>query len=246
MGEDLGEVVEGRYPKLCLGSGMSLPELRDLNRAVYAGLSSESHARLRLDPKALQVRTDGTVSVIPQAVDTRAKKTMVLGCVDSSLREASAALAYLIERRESLHAEELQHVAGHLAQGPLPPGFKPDLGLHLMRCGGRSTTFHFPNAPAHELGILPDGTVMWSRELVFGDQEYVATFHVPHPLISDLARALGIELDALEPGTQSRKHTLTAPTSIRLVCRLGDIHQSTREAFVPLLVTRVDASMPGT
>ena len=127
-----------------------------------------------------------------------------------------------------------------MAGKPLAPGFKPVLGLHLMRGGGASTTFHFSNVPVRKVGILPDGTVSWSSEITLEEQAlYIATFDVPQLLVPELQRALGVESGALTAGPQVRKHSLMQPRTVRLDCTLGAIQDSSGGSFVPLFVTRI-------
>jgi hypothetical protein len=87
MGEELGQVVADRYAKLAIGSGRSPAELKELNRGIYAGLSRESHARIRLEPEKLQVSPDGIITVVPQNVDKSARAKLVLGCWIPLLRK---------------------------------------------------------------------------------------------------------------------------------------------------------------
>ena len=55
MGQDLGKLVEARYPKLAGPLGKSAAELGKLNFGIYTALSRESHAHLRVDPAALRI-----------------------------------------------------------------------------------------------------------------------------------------------------------------------------------------------
>jgi len=240
MGRNIGKTVKERYPKLAPALGKSAAELSELNSGIYAALSRESHAHLRVDPAALCIAPDGTVSIVPQKVDETTKNNLVLGCISSSLSEASAALSYLIENRQRRRSAELEREADRLAAKPLPPGFKPDLGLHLMRSGGTSTTFHFANVPVQEVGILPDGTVSWSSEITLGEQEvYIATFDVPQRLVPELQRAPEVESGALTPGSKVKRHRLMQPVTVRLACVLGEIQNSSSGSFVPLSVTKM-------
>lgn len=245
MNEDLGALVEARYPKLAAAFHGSVPQLQRTNQAIYAGLSRESHARMRVDPAGLTVTTDGAVRVIPRRVDEHARRKTVLGVLDSSIAEADAALGYLTQRRLQQQQEEIRLRAERLAQVPLPPKFRPDLGLHLMRSGGNETTFHFPDAFAERVGILPDGTVTWSASTTFGDQEFIATFDVPQALVLDLAKALAVEPRLLRAAKELRKHALSEPTLISLECRLGKVQTTNGETFVPLVATRVAPSRVG-
>jgi hypothetical protein len=240
MGRNLGKIVEERYPKLALPFGKSAAELSELNSGIYAALSRESHARLRLDLAGLRVAPDGSVEIVSQKVDEAGKNKLILGCVSSSLTEARAALTCLIDGRKKQRSTELAREAARLVQMPIAPGFKPDLGLHLMRGGGAFTTFHFLNVPIQKVGILPDGTVRWSGNITFEDQEvYIATFDVPQLLVLELASALGIEGGVFAPSRDVKKHTLTQPKTLRLECTLGGIEESSGGAFVPLSVRKM-------
>jgi len=240
MGRNLGRVVQERYAKLADVFGKSAAELGKLNSGIYAALSRESHAQLRLDLERLRVAPDRTVTIIPRKVDEATKDKLILGCVTSSLSEARAALSYLVDTLQKHRLEELANAAGRLAKLPIAAGFKPDLGLHLMRLGRAYTTFHFPNVPIQKVGILVDGTVRWSGNITFEDQEvYCATFDVPQCLVPELASRLGIEGAVFAPSPELKKHTLALPRTLRLECALGEIEASPGDAFVPLSVKSI-------
>jgi hypothetical protein len=240
MGRNIGKIVEERYPKLAGALGKRAAELGELNSGIYTALSRESHAHLHGDPASLRVAPDGTVSIVSQKVDEITKNKLVLGCLSSSLSEADAALGYLIDNRQRRRSADLALEAARLAGKPLAPGFKPDLGLHLMRSGGALTTFHFSNVPVRKVGILPDGTVSWSSDITLEEQAvYIATFDVPQILVPELQRALEMESGALTPGPQLKKHSLMQPRTVRLDCTLGAIQESSGGPFVPLFVTKI-------
>src|SRR3989442_49708 len=90
----------------------------------------------------------------------------------------SGGLSYLLDARERADTERLQRIAAQATKEHLPPGFKPDLGLHLAHSGGGQTTFHFVDVPIYKLGVLPEGIACWSAGIVLGDREYIATFDV--------------------------------------------------------------------
>ena len=240
MGRNIGRVVEERYPKLAFAVGKSAAELSELNAGIYAGLSRESHAHLRVDAAALRVEQDGTVSIIPGKADEETKNRLILGCVSSSLTEASGALSYLIGDRERRRSAELEREAARLSAEPLAPGFKPDLGLFLMSRGGASTTFHFPNVPIQKVGIMPNGTVSWSSEITLEEQNvYVATFDVPVLLVPQLQKALALDSGALAPGSKLKKYALDQQRTVQLACTLGGIQNSSGGSFVPLSVSKI-------
>jgi hypothetical protein len=159
--------------------------------------------------------------------------------LDSSLAEAQAAVTYLAQRRRHEEDEAITLTADRFAHALLPSKFKPDLGLHLMRLGGNRTRFHFAHAHVETVGIVPDGTVTWSVETSFGNQEFIATFDVPQGLVLCLAMALGVEPRLLQPTAELRKHRLCGPTLISLECTLGAVQTISRDTFVPLIAANV-------
>jgi hypothetical protein len=188
MGQDLADVVQDRYPRI-FGPAEIHSDVKQMNRGIYAALSRDSHARLRLEPAALTILPNGTVGVIPRRVDETARRRTLLHCLESSLTEAVGAVSYLLEARKRTDAEKRRSMADRAISNDLPLGFSPDLGLHLARSGGAGTAFHFQNVPIRKLGVLPDGTASWSANIVLADREYIATFDVPAVLRNNLARA---------------------------------------------------------
>lgn len=237
MGQDLAEVIDGRYP-LFLGS-MPMTEMKKLNRGIYASLSRESHARMRVEAAAFTISADGTVQVVPRNIDETGRRQTLLGCLEASLNEAAGALSYFFERRQRLRAERMQRIAQAVPLAPLRPGFKPDLGLHLARNGGGRTTFHFLAVPIFKLGVLPDGSARWSANVDFGDGEYMATFDVPAPLRDELAACIGVSAETFQPSDRLVMHALKEPPRVGVECILGEMEQPAEEAFVPLVIKRV-------
>ncbi len=238
MGQDLADVVQDRYQKIYGPAGIP-NDVKQLNRGIYAALSRDSHARLRMEPAALTIQPNGTVRVIPRRVDETARRRTLLHCLESSLTEAVAAISYLLDARRRTDAEKLQSMAARTIANDLPPGFSPDLGLHLAHGGGAGTAFHFLNVPIRKLGVLPNGTACWSANIVLADREYAATFDVPAVLRSDLARAIGVSPVTLAPNREIVKHNLAGPPIVGLECTLGEIQRNGKETFVPLVVKRV-------
>jgi hypothetical protein len=179
------------------------------------------------------------VRVIPRRVDETARRRTLLHCLESSLKEAIGAVSYLHETRERTDAEKLQSMAVGAMPNDLPPGFSPDLGLHLARFGGAWTAFHFQNVPIRKLGILPDGTASWSANIDLADREYIATFDVPAVLRNDLARAIGVSQVTLAPSREIVKHNLDGPPTVGVECALGELQRNGKETFIPLTVKRV-------
>jgi hypothetical protein len=168
------------------------------------------------------------------------KEKLVLGCVSSSLAETDAALAYLLDSRQQAGEKEIQRRAADLAQKTLPPNFKPDLGLHLIKHGGTSSTFRFPGVPITKFGILTDGTVSWSSNVALTEHEiFIATFDVPRTLAAVLASAIGVDGAFLSPSTQLRKQSLASPVLLTLDCTLGEIRESPGGTFAPLRVINI-------
>lgn len=238
MGQDLAVVVQDRYPRIYGPAGIP-SDVKELNRGIYASLSRDSHARLRIELAALTVLPNGTVCVIPRRVDETARRRTLLRCLESSLTEAIGAVFYLLENRRRTDAEKTRSMAHHAIANDLHPGFAPDLGLHLARAGGAETAFHFQNVPIRRLGVLHDGTASWSANIVLADREYIATFDVPAVLRDDLAHAIGIEPATLAPNREIVKHNLDRPVTVGLECTLGAMQRNGKETFIPLVVRRV-------
>ena len=238
MGQDLADVVQDRYPRI-FGPAEIHSDVKQMNRGIYAALSRDSHARLRIEPAALTILPNGRVRVIPRRVDETARRRTLLHCLESSLTEAVGAVSYLLEARKRTDTEKRRSMADRAISNDLPLGFSPDLGLHLARSGGTGTAFHFQNVPIRKLGVLPDGTASWSANIVLADREYIATFDVPAVLRGDLARVIGISPVMLAPRGEILKHNLDGPSSVGLECALGDMQRNGKETFVPLVVKRV-------
>ena len=239
MGKDLADIVQDRYSRM-FGPDRIPRNVKQLNRGIYASLSRDSHARLRLEPAALTIQPNGTVRVIPRCLDESTRRRTLLHCLESSLTEALSAASYLRDARKRADAEKRQSMASHAIAGGLPSGFSPDLGLHLEHSGGAETAFHFQNVPIRKLGILPNGIARWSDNIILGDREYIATFDVPAVLCIDLAHALGVSSTMLEPNREVVKHNLDVPPIIGMECTLGEMQRSGHETFIPLVVKRIE------
>jgi len=238
VGRDLAQVVQERYPLLF---GTLSDDVKQINRGIYAGLSRDSHARLRIEPAGFTIRADGTVNVIPRRPEEEAQRSILLHCLGASVDEAVGALSYLLAARRRQGVERLRDVASAASafKNALPPGFRPDLGLRLAALGGAKTTFHFEHIPVSKLGILPDGTATWSANIVLDDGEYIAAFDVPRTLCGELAGAVGVPPSKLRPTGQLVKHLLDGSPTIAVECVLGDVQPGNGDTFVPLIVKRV-------
>jgi hypothetical protein len=241
MGKDLADVVQSRCQRIYGTAGIP-DNFKQLNRGIYAALSRDSHARLRMEPAALIIQPNRTVRVIPRRVDETAKRRTLLHCLESSLAEAYASVSFLLEARRQMDGERLRSVAGSATANLLPPGFSPDLGLHLMHAGGVGTSFHFSNVPIRKIGVLPDGTVCWSANILLIDCEYIATFDVAPSLSHDFASVIGISPVMLAPSREIVKHTFNQLCFVSLECRLGSMQHNGKETFVPFIVKRVTAA----
>jgi len=238
LGRDLAEVVQERHARV-FNAAESLPaEVLSLNKGIYSALSRESHARLRLEPAAFIFGRDGTVEVLPRPIDEAGRRDTLRSCITMSLTEATGALSYRLSIRERDDVATRQAIASQILEA-LPPGFKPDLGLHLTRQGGSATTFHFLEVPIYKLGVLPEGLACWSAGIVIGDQAFIATFDVPATGLPDLAAAIGVPPQTLRPSAELVKHVLDGPPRVNVECRLGEVQRNIDQAFVPLVVRRV-------
>ena len=242
MCQDLARLVQERYPRALATAGISLAELESMNRSIYAFLSRESHARLRVDPLGYRISADGSVTIIQRKTDDAAKQESALRCLDSSISEAIGALSYLLERRERERTDQIRRAAVQASEESLPPGFDRDLGLHLASFEVGSAPIDFPSVPVQKVGVLPDGTVTWSAGARFGEDMFLASFDVPSARVLDLARALRIRPAVLRRTGALHKHTLPRAMRIDLQCRLGAVQRTTNQTFLPFVVERVSSA----
>jgi hypothetical protein len=239
LGRDLAEVVQERHARLH-NAGRTLPaDVVNLNRGIYSALSRESHARLRLEPAAFVFGRYGRVEILPRPVDEPGRRRTLTSCIAMSLAEAAGALSYRLSIRESGEVAERQVMASKIVEETLPPGFKPDLGLHLARQGGSATTFHFLEVPIYKLGLLPEGLACWSAGIILGGREFIATFDVPAMSVPELAVAIGVPSHTLRPSAELVKHVLDGPPRVNVECTLGEVQRNADQTFVPLVVKRV-------
>jgi hypothetical protein len=234
---NLAAVVQGRRDRIFDGSRPFPEEIAALDRGIYAALSRESHAGLRMQPVALAVSFDGVVDVIPHPSDEAARRRTLLNCLELSLSEATGALSFLLRSRERDEAARLKATTANVSE-TLRPGFRPDLGLYLARAGA-TTCLRFPGVPVYKLGVFPDGTARWSANVVVDDREFIGTFEVPATMLGELAAALAIPASALQPACTLARHVLDGPPRITVDCILGQVQQNAAETFVPLVATCV-------
>jgi hypothetical protein len=237
MGRDLAVLVGERYPKL-FGHPIEPSNINELNRGIYAGLSRDSHARLRLEPKAFHVLADGTVEVETQPLDERGKLRTLVGCLDQSALEALAALRYLDERRKA----QRQKPSVSAQEGARPRGYRPDLGLHLIQAVRVGTRFHFTAVPVGRLGVYPSGMLSWSANVLLDDGEYIATFDVSPVLHSQMTTALGVTPQ--DVASRQDFWVFGAPTGARVnvQCSLGEAQAGATERFAPFVIESVSAA----
>lgn len=236
MGQDLARLVQERYPRALPAAGISLAELERMNRSIYAYLSRESHARLRVDPVGYRILPDGSLTIIQRRANDAEKQESALRCLDSSISEAIGALSYFLECRERERAEQIRLAAMEVSDESLPPGFDRDLGLHLAAVGVGNALIEFSAVPVHNLAVLPNGTAAWSAGLRLGGTVFLATFDVPSARVPDLARALAIPPATLRGTGALHKHSLPSPTRIAVQCKLGTVQRTDKQRFIPLVV----------
>jgi hypothetical protein len=179
MCQNLARVVQERYPRVLPGMGISPPELDRMNRSLYAYLSREAHARLRIDPVGYRISPDGSLTIVQRQANEAERRETALGCLDSSISEAIGALSYFLERRERERAEQIRLGVMEVLEESLPPGLDRDLGRHLAAAGVSNATIEFSAVPVYNLAVLPDGTASWSAGLRLGGIVFLATFDVP-------------------------------------------------------------------
>lgn len=237
MGEELAELVQSRYARMP-GLKEIGPNMRRMNRSIYSVLSRESHARLRLDIAGLSVRADGSIGIVPRRTDDSAKRRTLLACVETTLTEAVSAMTFL-DRSRARAGNQSPFGADarpERSTKDLPPGFKPDLGLHLSAIGGARTTFHFTRVPVTRFGVFQDGTITWSANIVLNDGEYAVSFDVPPNLSRAFSDAVGIQPSLVQPGRGLIRQEVAPPALVRVQCMLGKRSGGKHEEFIPMRV----------
>lgn len=236
MCQDLARLVQERYPRVLPGMEISPAEIERTNRSLYAYLSREAHARLRVDPVGYRISQDGSLTIIQRRANETERRDTALRSLDSSLAEAIGALFYFLGRRDRDRAEEIRLGAMEVTEEPLPSGFDRDLGLHLARARVGNALIEFSAVPVYNLAVLPNGTAVWSAGLRLGGTVFLATFDVPVARVPHLARALAIPAAALRRTGVFHKPALPSPTRIAIQCRLGTLQQTDKQRFIPLVV----------
>jgi hypothetical protein len=238
MCQDLARLVGERYPRALPGMEMSPAEVKRMSRSLYAYLSREAHARLRVDPVGYRISPDGSLTIVQRQANETERRETALRSLDSSIAEAIGALSYFLERRDREHAEQTRLGAMEVTEESLPPGFDRDLGLHLATAGVGDALIEFSAVPVYNLAVLPNGTAVWSAGLRLGGTVFLATFDVPTACVPDLARALAIPAAVLRGTGVLRKPTLPIPTRIAVQCKLGTLQRTDKQRFIPLVVER--------
>ncbi len=239
MCQDLARLVQERYPRALPGVELSPAEIERMNRSLYAYLSREAHARLRVDPVGYRISPDGSLTIVPRQPNEAEKRETALRSLDSSIAEAIGALSYFLERRDRERAEQLRLCAMEVSEESLQQGYDRDLGLHLAAAGVGNALIEFLAVPVYNLAVLPNGTAVWSAGLRLGTTVFLATFDVPTAGVPDLARALEIPAAALRGTGALHKPTLPIPTRLAVQCKLGTLQRTDKQRFIPLVVESV-------
>lgn len=242
MCQDLARLVQERYPRALPGAEMSPAEAERTNRSLYAYLSREAHARLRVDPVGYRISPDGSLTIVERHANETERRETALRSVDSSIAEAIGALSYFLERRDRERADQIRRGAMEVTENSLPPGFDRDLGLHLATAGVGNALIEFSAVPVHNLAVLPNGTAVWSAGLRLGGTVFLATFDVPTACVPDLARALAIPAAALRATGVLHKPTLPIPGRVAVQCKLGTLQRTDKQRFIPLVVERASSA----
>lgn len=137
LGRNLADVETECLKVVAAAKGQSLPpNAAEVNRLVYAALSRETHAGLRLQPRALRLDSDGIVEVVERQRERAEIERAVLSALESSLKEAIAAVEYRTARRQrQANEERLAFLSG--ATGASRPEYLPRPRALSSRTGRR-------------------------------------------------------------------------------------------------------------
>lgn len=249
IGRDLANELVGRYAKAATVLGGTAPdEAESMNRGVYAWLSREAHARIQLEPRSLRIDSDGHVDVASvERSPHKVRETLVVG-IFGVLGDAEIGLRYRLIRRRAEHAAALA-ASITASTTALPDNFLPDLGLGLLRSGDGARSHVFLAVPVLIVTELVSNTFTTSLSLRHGERDYEATFDFKGAARDALAAILGSDNPAWRPiggPDVVRRLDLESPLFVDITASLGTKHQTKDEMFVPLFVTRVEASRSDT
>lgn len=242
LGKSLAPAAQRAYEQLMGENDEQLPDSIPVNRAIYGGLSRESHACLRLDPMSIRIDTDGYVELGESPRDADAVARNVELGLDDILREAIAATEHRLRKRRAAHVADLKQQLQESSVAE-QDGYAPDLGCHLVETGLGGNGIEFPNVPLLVIGSLADGTVCSTSTAGDGSSEYVATFEFRGEAraalmarITDEDPELAAELDALKP---EETVELAQPVLVDIRAELGVLQTNEAEVFIPLNVLRL-------
>jgi hypothetical protein len=243
LGRNLADVEMECLKVLAAAKGQSLPpNAAEVNRLVYAALCRETHAGLRLQPRALRLNSDGIVEVVEREREPAEIERAVLSALESSLKEAMTAVEYRVaERWREANEERLALLAGATAANR--PDYLPDLGRFLAEQGVGHVECVFTGVPLQHIREIPNSTLSVSLRHGDGADARLATFDFRGDARRALIRRLREEFPELVweklRGAPVRLD-LPRPLIVTIRAVLGRVHQTKDEQFVPFVVRAVE------
>lgn len=239
MGANLAEIAAKAYPVLSArGAGVDTGALQKLNKASYSALCRDSHTRVCLEPTAMTISGDGSVTIVKHVVKPEVNAAMALVSLSTSLSEVDLAVTYRLDQFHRKRAEVLAVEAAKAAP-PTRNDYLPDMGIALARSSGGYSEHNFLQIPIKVFWIMPDGSVRTTLQTEWNGERHVATFDFPPGQTKDLIAQARLRQSELVSSAEPKKVVLDDPVSLTISARLVQAERNQHEAFIPFLVTKV-------
>jgi hypothetical protein len=243
LGRDMADAVADAYAKLARIAGTEpRPDAAKVEREAYRVLCRDAHACIRLEPRSLEIDSDGFVEVIRhERAKTETEEGVAAG-LGGALGDAITALTFRTAVRD---VEKLKRVreAANAHEGHVRPQFRRDFGLYLIERGLAHASQVFTTVELHNIAVLPDTTVSSSTTIGVDGEIYMASFDFKGDCADQILEQLRIAYPALQvPERISGEHRichLPQPYVVGLVAAVAYFHHNSEDKFAPLLVSKV-------
>lgn len=245
LGRNLAEVAAECYEVLASALGNVVPSDNiEINRRVYAGLSRDTHACLRLQPRALRAGAHGFVEVLETERDPMEVSEAVFLALSTSLRETIGGLQFRLAAREREEARG-RLMGLQTAAASVRPDYYPDLGVQLAKEGLGHVECVFQGVPLVNVRELPDSTLTTSIVRVDAGQRQLVTFDLKGTSRAALLQLIQDRFPDLLAAAipASVRLDLPAPIVVNIRAALGQIQRSADETFVPFLVREIEPGL---
>jgi len=241
LGRNLAEVATECYLILAQERDSSVPaNSEEINRKLYATLSRDTHACLRLELSGLRIDSDGFIEVKERQRDPEEVARNVTEGLVALFTETIAAIEYRISKRRQANTNHLITSLGEF-HPELPNRYLDDLGKYLAQQGFGGESI-FPVVPIGRIAELQDGTLSTSLATGFGTEAKMATFDFKGLARQAMLAIISEEYPEIVISNEQNTPSyidLPKPISVIIKAELGQEQKTETESFVPFIVTEV-------